>query len=171
MKRIGLLLSASVVCCFVVRARSDDPVRLPVHNDFLIKVTPCNYGLITISKVAETQGSPEVKAFAVHAVKDHQADYEKLATLLKNRKISVVSGTESVTKAEIKHLGDLKGSDFDREYLKWVIKEHKSGISLCENQVRVGKDADVSAFAKEILEAGRKHLQKAEELSKTISSK
>ena len=82
-----------------------------------------------------------------------------------------MSGTEAATKAEIKHLDDLKGTDFDREYLKWVIKEHKSGISLCENQIRLGKDANVSAFAKDILETGRKHLQKAEELSKTISYK
>jgi len=82
-----------------------------------------------------------------------------------------VSGTESATKAEIKRLDDLKGADFDRAYLKWVIKEQKSGISLCENQVRVGKDADVSVFAKDILETGRKHLQKAEELSETTNSK
>ena len=82
-----------------------------------------------------------------------------------------MSGTESATKAEIKRLDDLKGADFDRAYLKWVIKEQKSGISLCENQVRVGKDADVSVFAKDILETGRKHLQKAEELSETTNSK
>ena len=161
MKRVGILLSASVVCWLVAGARGGDPVKLPLDNDFLIKAAPCNFAVITISKMAETQGSPDVKAFAVHVVKDHQASYEKLADLLKTRKVGVVSGTESATKAEIKHLGDLKGADFDREYLKWVIKEHKSGISLCENQIKLGKDADVSAFAKEILETGSQAFAKS----------
>jgi putative membrane protein len=171
MKRVGFLLSASVVCWLIGGARGDDPVKLPLDNDFLIKVATCNYAEIAVSKMAETQGSPDVKAFAVHLGKSHQASYEKLAGLLKTRKVGVVSGTESETKAEIKRLGDLKGTDFDREYLRWVINEHRSGVPLLENQVKLGKDDDVRAFAKETLNTCRKHSQKAEELAKAISSK
>ena len=64
MKSLGILLSVSVVCWLVAGARGDDPVKLPVDNDFLVKAATCNYAVITISKMAETQGSPEVKAFA-----------------------------------------------------------------------------------------------------------
>jgi putative membrane protein len=144
---------------------------MPLDNEFLVKAATCNHAVIAISKMAETQGEADVKAFASLLVKHHQASYEKLAELLKIRKIGVVSGTESATKAEIKRLGDLKGTDFDREYVSWIIKEHRSGIPVCENQIKLGKDADVSTFAKESLETGRKHMQKAEELAKTISSK
>jgi putative membrane protein len=171
MKRVGILLSVSVVCCLVAGAQGGDPVKLPLDNDLLIKAATCNYAVIVISKMAETQGSPDVKAFAVHLRKDHQDSYDKLAGLLKTRKVGVLSGTEADTKAEIRRLGDLKGTDFDREYLRWVIKEHRSGVPLFENQVNMGKDDDVRAFAKANLATSRKHLQEAEDLAKTISPK
>jgi putative membrane protein len=171
MKRVGMLLSASVVCWLVAGARGDDPVKLPLDNDFLVKTATCNHAVIVISKMAETQGSPEVKAFAAHLRTDHQASYDRLADLLKTRKVGVLSGTEADTKATIKRLGDLKGTDFDREYLTWVIKEHRLAIPTLENQVKQGNDADVRAFAKGNLDPSRKHLQKAEEMAKTISSK
>jgi putative membrane protein len=171
MKRVGILLSASVVCLLIAGARGDDAVKLPLDNDFLVKVATCNHAVIAISKMAETQGSPDVKVFAAHLGKNHQASYDKLAGLLKTRKVGVVSGTESETKAEIKLLGDLKGTGFDREYLKWVIGEHRSGVPLYENEVKLGKDDDIRAFAKGSLDTCRKHLQEAEDLAKTVSSK
>jgi putative membrane protein len=129
MSRVSILLSASVFCGLVAGTRGEEPVKLPLDNAFLIKEATCNYAVITISKLAETQGSPDVKTFAGQLVKDHQASYDKLADLLKTRKVGVVSGAESETKTEIKRLSDLKGTDFDKEYLKWVIKEHNSGIT------------------------------------------
>jgi putative membrane protein len=171
MKPVSMFLSASVVCLLVAGARGDGQGKLPLDNDFLIKAATCDFAVISISKMAETQGSPEVKSFAVQLGKDHQACYEKVADLLKTRKVGVVSGTEADTKATIKRLGTLKGTDFDREYLKWIINEHREGIPLMENQMKMGKDADVRDFAKENLGTTRKHLQKAEELAKTISVK
>ena len=95
MKSLGMLLSVSVVCWLAAKsARGDDSAKLPVDNDFLVKAATCNHAVIAISKMAETHGSPEVKAFAGQLGKDHQAAYEKLAELLKTRKMGVVSGTK-----------------------------------------------------------------------------
>jgi putative membrane protein len=171
MKRIGIVLSAGVFALLVAGARGDGQGKLPLDNDFLVKEATCHFAVISVSKMAETQGSPDVKSFAVQLGKDHQAAYEKLAGLLKTRKVGVVSGTEADTKATIKRLGELKGTDFDREYLKWTIGEHREGISLQENQIKMGKDADVGSFAKECLSTSRKHLEKAEELAKSIKAK
>jgi putative membrane protein len=159
MKRLGILLSASVFFWSIGGARGADPAPLPLDNNLLIKMATCNYAAITISKMAEAQGTSEVKTFASSLVKDHQASYDKLSELLKTRKVGVVSGTEAETKAEIKRLTELKGTDFDREYLKWIIEEHKSSIPLFENQIKLGKDADVTAYAKDNLVVVRKHLQ------------
>jgi putative membrane protein len=171
MKRLGFLVGVSAICCFVANVRSGDPVKLPTDNEFLIKVATCNHAVIAISKMAESQGSTEVKAFAADVGKDHTACKEKLADLFKTRKIGVVAGTEPETKAEVKRLGELKGTDFDREYLKWFIKEHRSSVRLFENQIKAGKDDDLRAFAKEALVGTNKHLQKAEELAKVTGSK
>jgi len=172
MKQAGILLSVSVVCWLVAGARGDERVKkLPLDNDFLIKVATCNQAEIAICKIAETRGSLAVKGFAAYVRPVYVASYGKLADLLKTRKIGVAPGAESETKKEIKRLGDLTGADFDRQFLKWVIKEHESGISLIENQIKQGKDDDVRAFAKETLETVRKDLKGAEELAKTVGSK
>ena len=171
MKRVGILVVASVVFVLAGGARGGGPGKLPLGNDFLIKVATCNHAAIVIGKMAQTQGSPDVKAFAVRLVKDHEACSEKLAVLFKTRKVGVVSGTEAETKATIKRLGELKGTDFDREYLAWVIKEHRSALPMFENQIKVGKDDDIRVFATEGLDLGRKHLQKAQELAKAIDTK
>ena len=83
MKHVVTLMSMSLVCWLVAGARGDDPVKMPLDNEFLIKAATCNHAVIAISKMAEAQGEPDVKAFASLLVKDHQASYEKLAELLK----------------------------------------------------------------------------------------
>ena len=45
------------------------------------------------------------------------------------------------------------------------------GHRVCENQIKQGKDEDVSAFAKDGLVGLRKHLKMAEELAKTSDSR
>lgn len=171
MNRFGIALSWSVLCCLAVGVRADEPVKLPVDNEFLIKAATCNHAAITIGKMAENRASAQVKSFATHMVQEHQECYQKVADLLKTRKVGVLAGTEPDTKAAMKRLEDLKGTDFDREYLKWVIQEHRAGVPMLEHQVKAGKDGDINAFAKEGLVAIRKHLAKAEELAKNIGSK
>lgn len=172
MKRVGTLLLAIVVCCLVAGARGDDAVKLPLDNDFLVKVATCNHAAIAIGKMAEKQAdSADVKVLAVHLVKDHQGSYDKLAELLKTRKVGVVAGTEAETKSTIQRLGKLEGAEFDKEYLQWVVKEHRAGILLFENQIKHGTEADINAYAKETLVTCRNHLQKAEKLAKSLSAK
>lgn len=154
-----------------IGARAEDPVVYPQDNDFLVKVGTCNHAAIAISKIAASEGSADVKSFAEEIRMENKTCYEKVAELLKTRKVGVAAGTEPELKAEIRRLSDLKGNDFDREYLKWVIKENKAGKLLLDNQVKVGKDQDVVVFAKESLETNAAQLKKARELVKATETK
>jgi len=60
----------------------------------------------------------------------------------------------------------LEGSEFDRAFLDHMIREHKTAISVFENQAKNGREADIRDYAKELLPDLRKHLKKAEELAK-----
>ena len=60
----------------------------------------------------------------------------------------------------------ISGSNFDKEYLTMLRKDHKKDIAMFEkeaNDVKPGEDRDVPAFAKKTLPTLREHLQMIED--------
>ena len=145
-----------------------EKIVLPLDSDFMVKAASCNNAEIQIGKLASSRSdSPNVKDFAARLVEDHQSAYDRLAELFKNRKIGVAAGLEKPTKDELSRLGGLRGTEFDRAFLKHMIDEHKKAISVFENQIKKGKEQEVTDYAKRTLPELQKHLKRAEELAKT----
>jgi putative membrane protein len=165
-------LPSLALACWLVGG-TDGGVKTPppiLDDKFLVHAATEHHAEIEVSKLVERRsGSDAVKDFAKQHIKEHQAAYDKLAGLLKSRKIGVVAGTEESTKTALKRLGNLEGAAFDREYLNWVIKEHKTAITRFEMQADQGKADDIRAYAKELLPELRRHLAEAEKLAKKIS--
>ncbi len=167
MQRIQILLSVVLLVSWsgIARAAKDDKI---LDDNFLVKASSCTHALIHISKLADKHAaSPKVKEFAAEMVKEHQNCMDKLAEIIKNRKIAVVTGLEK-EKAEMDRLSGLQGSDFDRAYMKWVIEKHKDAAKLLETQIKEGKDADTTALAKEALPKIKRHLKHAEQIAKDL---
>jgi hypothetical protein len=57
---------------------------------------------------------------------------------------------------------DYKGTDFDKDYVKHMVADHKKDIKEFEKQAK-GSD-DVASFAKDTLPTLKKHLQTAQSL-------
>ncbi len=168
MRHISALISLAVFGCWASGARAADPAR-PLDENFLIHVAPTDNAEIETSKLADRHsGSQQVKEFAAQVVKDHQKSAERLAKVIKDRKVAIVSGLEKPNRDEIDRLGKLNGAQFDREYLDWMVKTHSNAIAVFENQVKNGKDAEIRSFADETLPTLREHLKRAEELTKTL---
>jgi putative membrane protein len=165
MKRFSFLPAFAIVCIVSAGAHGGDK---PLDKDFLVKAATCNHAEIEVTKLADRRSnSSDVKDLALVIQKEHKAAYEKLGELLKTRKVGVVAGLEKDARAEIKRLGALEGAEFDREFLLHMIREHKTAISIFENQAKNGQEADIRDYAKDHLPDLRKHLKKAEELAKT----
>jgi putative membrane protein len=142
----------------------------PIDRDFLIKVANANQAEIQYSQLADKRASSnQVKDFASMLVKDHKGAGDKLADLLKGRKLAIVTGLDKDTRDEASRLGKLEGVDFDRAYLHCMIKEHKSAIAIFENQAKNGQESDIRDFAKTLLPDLRQHLKKAEQLAKSTN--
>jgi len=168
MQRFSALISVAIFGFGFGAARADDAAR-PLDDDFLIKAASCGHAQIEIGKLAEKHAaSAQVKEFAAQAVKDHQKCYDKLADVVKNRNVAIVSGLEKETKDEMDRLSKLQGAEFDREYLNYVITSHKKGIECCEAQAKEGKNAEIRTFASETIPTMREHLKRAEGLAKEV---
>ena len=169
MKVIGSLVAMLVVGGFVAGTYGGEKADRPLDKDFLIKVATCNNAGIQVSGLADKRSeSSQVKDFATIIVKDHKASGDQLAELLKGRKLAIAAGFDKETKDEVKRLGKLEGNEFDRAYLQCMVKGHKEAIAIFENQAKNGQEEDIRTYAKEVLPHLRKHLSKAQELTKTV---
>ena len=163
-----VVVCAAVILC-VTGANAQNAAQ-KVDQDFLIQAAVCENAEIEFNKLgASRANSKAVKEFAEKMVKEHQASYDKLAALLKDRKIGVVAGAEKETRDAISKLKELEGAAFDRAYLKQIIDNHKKAMSLCETYVEKGTQNDIKAHAKDCLPHIREHLKKAEDLAKTVN--
>jgi putative membrane protein len=66
---------------------------------------------------------------------------------------------------EYRKLQGLRGRDFDREFARYMVDDHKKDIAEFEKEVRSGDPADVRALARKTLPVLRKHLKTAESLT------
>lgn len=65
----------------------------------------------------------------------------------------------------MERMNKLSGAEFDREYLKMDLKDHKKAIELFEKQARSGRDAELKAFAEKTLPTLREHHQMARDIA------
>lgn len=165
MKQVSSFVAVAVLVAFVNGSQGGE--KGPLDKEFVIKVASCNNAEIEISKLADSRSkTTEIREFAGKLVNDHKVAQDKLAELIKNRKFGVVAGLEKEAREDIKRLSKLEGNAFDQAFLEHMVVEHTKAISMFENQVKNGTDSEVRDYAKEMLPDLRKHLTKAQELSK-----
>jgi putative membrane protein len=117
-------------------------------------------------------GNADVKAYGERLVKDHSQANEKLAKIASEKGVNLAKDTDrgDATKAP-KMATDWQGksgADFDREFIKHAIKDHKEDIKKFEKASRDSKDNDVRSFASDTLPTLREHQMEAERIAKTM---
>lgn len=132
---------------------------------FLKKAAQGGMAEVKLSELAEKNASKaEVKEYAAMMIADHTGANTKVAALAKSK------GVELPTELDRKHQGihdelkDKKGSDFDDEYVKVMIADHKMTSKLFEKQAENGDDEEIKALANNILPTLKAHLKAAEAL-------
>jgi putative membrane protein len=169
MRSISALTVVAILAFWSVPARADDK---PLDNDFLIKTAACEHATIEIAKLGEKKASSaKVKDLASRLVKDHQSCYDKLSEVSKSRKLAIVAGFEKDTRADLDRLEKLQGSNFDREFLNWMIKMHSESLPRFEAQVKSGKEAEICSFAKATIPGLQAYLKESQEIAKTVASR
>lgn len=113
----------------------------------------------------------EVKTLANHIKQDHQQANEKLKSIASQKGVDVAEQTDAKHKREKERLSKLQGSEFDKAYVKAMIKEHEKDIKAFEKQAKSDNDAELKAFANESLPKLREHLDHAKQIDKQLQAK
>jgi putative membrane protein len=111
---------------------------------------------------AQRATNPQVKQFAQRMVQDHSKANDELKAVASARGITLPTTMDRKHHRAMEKLGKLSGAEFDREYMKHMVDDHKKDISLYEKQAKSGKDGDLKSFAAKTLPILQEHLTLAQ---------
>ena len=133
-------------------------------STFLTDAIQGNLGEVSIGELAQKNGGSEgVKSFGQMLVEDHSAANEKAMGLAKAHNITPPNEPKAESKGLHDRLAKWSGEQFDKEFAKAMVEDHKNDIKEFEAQAK-GTD-DVARFANDTLPTLQKHLQTAQSLN------
>jgi putative membrane protein len=156
-------------------AEEQNEERLPSDDaqddaEFMVKAASGGMMEVELGRMAQQKASsPQVKEFAGMMVNDHSKANEELKALATKKNIVLPSTPGDEAQGHISELTKYSGSEFDKEYMNLMTKDHQEDISLFEKAAEKSKDQEVVAFAAKTLPVLRKHHQMARQLEDVTS--
>lgn len=111
--------------------------------------------------------SEEVKKFGQRMVDDHSKANDQLKQVAEQEHIKLPTETSAKDKATKARLEKLSGEQFDRAYMRDMLKDHRADVAEFAHEAKMGKDPAVKSFAESTLPTLRDHLKEAEKIAPT----
>jgi putative membrane protein len=144
---------------------------LTVHDrTFVMQAAQGGYAEVATGKLAATMSPTDaVRSFGNQMVSDHTNSNMRLAAIAKSKGITVPSAPDAAHQAIASKLSQLQGAEFDRLYIAEPgLNDHKTSISLYEDEATKGADRELRAFAQETLPVLRHHLEMVQALQSNV---
>ncbi|MBC7487663.1 MAG: DUF4142 domain-containing protein [Cytophagaceae bacterium] len=138
----------------------------PLKEDARFAVGAADGGMLEVelAKFAETNASSEVvKEFSKHILEDHSKANEELKALALSKSISLPEALSEKNLKEVDKLRKKTGEEFDKDYIDFMVSDHKEDIEDFEKEAEKGNDPELKAFASSKLPTLKHHLQMAED--------
>jgi putative membrane protein len=135
-------------------------------KQFLTKAAQGGEAEVELGQLAQQKSQdPKVKEFAKRMVDDHSKANEKLKSLASSKGVDLPSQPDAKEKAEKERLSKLSGEQFDRAYMKHMLKDHEKDVSEFRKEAQAAKDPDVKQFASSTLPTLEDHLKQAQSIA------
>jgi len=106
---------------------------------------------------AEKATNPDVKQFAQRMVDDHGKANDELKTIASKESIDLPSQLDSKHQAVLDRLSKLSGADFDKAYVKEMVKDHDMDVKEFQREAQNGQNAALRDFASKTLPTLQEH--------------
>jgi putative membrane protein len=164
MKAIVLALSACALYCvpgFAQATASGDS-----DQKFLDFAAQTDMVEAHLGQLAASQSDAQaVKDYAQMLVTDPTNDYQQLGMVAKKANLTLPNAIDAAHNKMIAPFEKLKGAAFDRRYEHEMVAGHTKAIAEYKKESESGTNADLKAYATQVLPTLEKHLQAAHELT------
>jgi putative membrane protein len=141
------------------------PVVAEDDQEFVVKAA--SGGLMEVQlgqTAAQKANDPAVKEFAQRMVNDHGQVNNELKALAALKNITIPATPGEDHQEDINKLADKTGREFDRDYMKLMVEDHKDDIDKFEKAAKDCKDPDIKAFAAKHVAHLKGHLERAQQI-------
>jgi len=132
---------------------------------------------IEMGKLAQQNGTAQVKTFGQMLVKDHTALDNKVMAFAKKHKLTPIPADASQSPAEktdmdtqLGELKTLKGSAFDQKLLPMMEKAHDAELAKADANLAIANDADLKTMLEGVKPVLQKHADEARKLQQPVRS-
>jgi putative membrane protein len=124
---------------------------------------------LKLGAMAEQRAGDEgVRNFGKQMVADHGKDLQELQRLAKQKQVSLPESLNDDQSREAAKLEKLSGKDFDREYVKYEVKDHKEDIKEQKEVLKKTRDPELKQFAGKELDTVTGHKKTVDALQARI---
>jgi putative membrane protein len=116
---------------------------------------------------ADKASDPDVKAFGQRMVDDHTKANDSLKSVTAAENMTLPTDINAKDQAMYDKLSQMSGADFDKAYVKDMVKDHEEDIKEFRKEADHGKDPQLKQFASTTLPVLQSHLDSI----KSIESK
>jgi putative membrane protein len=130
---------------------------------FIQKVAESGQAEVELGRLAEKKAmSNAVKQFGRRMAADHAAAGQELKQLASSKGVQIEDKAAGKHERMIEKLNRLQANQFDREYVKAMVKEHKNDVAEFRKISREAADPKLRAWVNKTLPALEDHLQTIE---------
>ncbi|MDQ3321633.1 MAG: DUF4142 domain-containing protein [Acidobacteriota bacterium] len=146
--------------------KSDDKMtmngRKNADSKFMMMAAVGDMNEIGLSNVAlQKSQNEEVKRMAQMIIDDHTKASEELKPLAMSKGVMLPAEMDAKHKAMMDKMSTMSGDDFDKMYVKTMVKDHEKAVKMFQKESMSGKDMDAKAFAAKTLPVLQSHLTMA----------
>jgi putative membrane protein len=164
--RVGILSAAAMAAILAA------PLALAGNTKadaFMQKAIAGNLAEIKVGQLAQQKGATEgVRHFGSVLEEDHSKANQQAMTAASSMGLTPPAEPSPKQQAEYQHLASLSGSEFDKAFVKAMVKDHKKDIAEYKKESK-GTNSPAASYAQQILPDLHKHLQLAESLERKPS--
>ena len=127
---------------------------------------------VQMGQLAERRAASDaVKQFGKRMATDHKKAGDGLTQLGSLKGVTLPTTLDRSHQALYDRLAKLSGADFDREYMKEMVKDHDKDVNAFRKQADSGKDAHLKAWASDTLPTLKEHQQQAKQVQASVQGK
>lgn len=140
-------------------------------QQFMEKAATSGMLEVKLGQMAQEKASAsEVKDFGERMVTDHSQANDKLKSIAQQKGVTLPDSLTAKQQNTVDKLSKLSGEEFDREYMKTMVKDHKKDVQTFEKAAENLANPAVQDFASQTLPTLKEHLQEAEDINQQLRS-
>jgi putative membrane protein len=137
------------------------------RNAALGGMTAVQLGKIAVQKAS----NDKVKEFAQRMVDDHSRVGDELSGIAAKESLVLPNELDAKHKAVVDRFSKMAaGSDFDRAYMRDMVRDHHTDIAAFEKEAAGGQNPDLKNWAGNTLPTLRDHLRMAEDAQRAVGT-